>query len=302
MPDTLPIPTAPAFLLGGELPVHRLGFGAMRLTGQPGNFGRYPDWERGKALLRRAAELGVDFLDTARAYGPGDNEELMADALHPYRPGLVVATKGGIEKTGPTAAEIRPDGRPEALRRHARESLRRLRLDALPLFYLHRPDPAVPWADQVGALRDLRAAGLVRHVGLSNVSPDQLRKAQAVVPVAAVQNRYGLLDRAADPVLEACRAEGIAFVPWGPLGADPLRPGAPVAAADGALAEVASELGATATQVALAWLLHRAPNVLLIPGTTSAAHLEENLAAARIRLLPEQRRRLDGMGVAGGVA
>lgn len=301
MPDIIGVPTAPAFLLGGDLPVHRLGFGAMRLTGQPGNFGRYPDWEAGKALLRQAAELGVDFFDTARAYGPGHNEDLVADALHPYRPGLVVATKGGIEKA--SADGVRPDGRPEALRRHAEESLRRLRLDALPLFYLHRPDPAVPWADQVGALRDLRDDGLIRHVGLSNVSLDRLREALAVVPVAAVQNRYGLLDRASDSVLETCRAEGIAFVPWGPLGADPMRPGAPVAtAAEGALAEVAAALGATTTQVALAWLLHRAPNVLLIPGTTSPAHLAENAAAAGLRLSPERRKRLDGIGAANRAA
>lgn len=300
MPDLTPVPTAPAFMLGGDMPVARLGFGAMRLTGQPGNFGRYPDWQGGLTLLRRAAELGVDLFDTARAYGPGDNEDLVADALHPYRPGLVVATKGGIEKA--SSDGIRPDGRPEALRRHAEESLRRLRLDALPLFYLHRPDPAVPWADQVGALRDLRAAGLVRHVGLSNVSLERFRQALAIVPIAAVQNRYGLLDRTSDPVLDACRAEGIAFVPWGPLGADPMRPGAPVAVAQGVLAETAAELGATATQVALAWLLHRAPNVLLIPGTTSPAHLAENAAAARLRLSPERRKRLDGIGATNRAA
>lgn len=282
--------TAPAFLLGGETPIRRLGFGAMRLTGQPGNFGRYPDWEGGKALLRRAVEAGVDLIDTARAYGPGANEELVAEALRPYRAGLAIATKGGIEKRAPD--DIRPDGRPEALRRHAEESLRRLRVEALDLFYLHRPDPAVPFADQVGALRGLRDAGLVRHVGLSNVSAALLHEALAAVPVAAVQNRYGLADRGAEDVLELCRAEGIAFVPWGPLGADPMRRGARAAAGGGALAAVAAELGATPAQAALAWLLHRAPNLLPIPGTTSAAHLDENMEAARLRLSPAQFARL----------
>jgi aryl-alcohol dehydrogenase-like predicted oxidoreductase len=271
--------TAPttAFLLGGDLAVSRLGFGAMRLTGQPGNFGPYPNWEAGKALLRRAVELGVTFFDTARAYGPGWNEELIADALAPYD-GVVVATKGGIEKHSPT--EIQPDGRPEALRRHVEESRRRLRLDTLPLYYLHRPDPAVPLLAQVEALAQERAAGRIRHVGLSNVTVAQLEAALAVVPVAAVQNRYNVAERGGDDVVDYTAARGIAFVPYGPLGANPMRPGAPLAAAAHGHADPAGD-GRTPAQRALGALLGRAPNVLPIPGTTSAAHLEENVAAAR---------------------
>jgi aryl-alcohol dehydrogenase-like predicted oxidoreductase len=238
----------------------------MRLTGQPGNFGPYPDWEAGKALLRRAAELGVQLIDTARAYGPGWNEELVAEALHPYPAGLVVATKGGIEKTGPNPSDIRPDGRPEALERHLEESLRRLKVERIDLYYLHRPDPAVPFEAQAEALARARAAGKIRFVGLSNVSVDQLEAARAVVPVAAVQNRYNVQEDGDAAMVDLTARLGIAYVPWGPLGAAPMRQGAPLA-------------GTLGTAAALRALLDRSPNIVPIPGTTSLAHLEENLAA-----------------------
>lgn len=260
------------FRLGGEREVGRIGFGAMRLTGQPGNFGPYPDWEAGKALLRRAVELGVMFLDTAHAYGPGWNETLIAEALHPYPAGLIVATKAGITKAGPT--NIRVDGHPTALRAQAEESLRRLRLERLDLLQLHRPDPAVPLAEQVGALARLREEGKVGMIGLSNVSREQVMEALAITPVASVQNRFNPAERGDDALVDMCAAHGIAFVPHGPLGAHPMRQG--VVLPEEALGGTSQ---GTPAQRALAWLLARAPNVIAIPGTTSAGHLEENLGA-----------------------
>ncbi|MEP6670223.1 MAG: aldo/keto reductase [Chthoniobacter sp.] len=270
------------WLLGADLSIHRLGYGAMRLCAQPGNFGPYPDWEGGKRLLRRAVELGVDFIDTAHPYGPGWNEELIADALAPYPAGVVVTTKGGVEKTGP--AQVFSDGSAASLRRFCEGSLRRLKLECIDLYQLHRPDPAVPFAESVGALAALRAEGKIRHVGLSNVTLAQVEEARGIVPIASVQNRYNLLERDDDPVLAYCAEHGIAYLPWGPLAAKPFAPEAPLAHASGAIAQIASDLGATAGQVALAWLLRRSPNIILIPGTTSIAHLEENIAAAAIRL------------------
>jgi pyridoxine 4-dehydrogenase len=270
------------FLLGGELEVRRVGYGGMRLCGQPGNFGPYADWAGGERLLCRAVELGVSFIDTAEAYGPGFNEELIASALHPYPPGVIVATKGGVTKTSPTT--IFADGRPENLRRACEASLRRLRLDRIDLYQLHRPDPQVPFADSVGALAALRVEGKIRHAGLSNVNLAQIEEARRIVPIASVQNRYNLRDRASDDVLEYCARHGIVFLPYGPLGAQPFAPEAPLAAGDGPLAAVADRLKLTCAQVALAWLLHRAPNVIAIPGTTSVLHLEENVAAARVAL------------------
>jgi len=258
------------FLLGGDLPVNRVGYGAMRLCAQPGNFGRYPDWEAGKRLLRRAVELGVNFIDTAHAYGPSCNEELIGDALTPYPAGVVISTKGGVEKTA--ADKVFPDGRPENLRRRCEESLRLLRVQRLDLYQLHRPDPNVPFADSVGTIAELRLEGKVRHVGLSNVTVAQIEEARSIVPIASVQNRYNLLERADDPVVDYCAAHGIAYLPWGPLAAKPFAPEAPLGG----------------TRGALAWLLRRSQNIIVIPGTTSLTHLEENAAAARMVLSDEE--------------
>lgn len=270
------------YQIGSELTVNRLGYGAMRLTGQPGNFGPYADWEGGKALLRRAVELGVNFIDTAEAYGPGHNEAIIADALYPYPEDLVIATKGGIHKPAPDT--IQADGRPESLRRGVEGSLQRLRRDRIDLYQLHRPDPKVPFAESIGAIAAMQQEGKIRHIGLSNVSLVQIRQAQAIAPMASVQNRYSLGDRTHDDVLEYCRTQGIAFIPYGPLGAHPLKRGTPLTEAGGAIAQIAQARGVGATQVALAWLLHRAPNILLIPGTTTVEHLEENMQAAALAL------------------
>ena len=276
--------TPATFFLGGDLPVHRIGYGAMRLCGQPGNFGPFADWAAGEKLLRRAVELGVNFFDTAEAYGPGNNEEIIAAALHPYREGLVIATKGGVTKTSPTT--VFPDGRPENLRRACEASLRRLRMDRIDLYQFHRPDPKVPFADSVGTLATLRAEGKIRHVGLSNVTLAQIGEARAIVPIVSVQNRCNLRERSADDVIDFCEQHRIAFLPYGPLGAQPFERNAPLTAPTGSLAAIATRLGATPAQVALAWLLHRSPNVVIIPGTTTISHLEENIAAANVALAP----------------
>ncbi len=273
------------FLLGGDLPVHRLGYGAMRLCGQPGNFGPYSDWAAGEQLLRRAVELGVNFIDTAEAYGPGCNEDLAASALHPYALGVVIATKGGVTKESPE--KIFPDGRPENLRRAVDASLRRLKLERIDLYQWHRPDPAVPFADSIGELSRLRSEEKIRHIGLSNVTIDQVEAARVIVPIASVQNRFNLTERADQPLLDLCTAHGIAFLPYGPLGAHPLKAGAPLAEHRGPLADVAKRHGSTPAQIALAWALHQAPNVIVIPGTTSIHHLEENISAANITLSDE---------------
>ena len=270
------------FHLGGDLPVHRIGYGAMRLCGQPGNFGPFADWAAGESLLRRAVELGVNFFDTAEAYGPGNNEEIIAAALHPYRTGLVIATKGGVTKTSPT--NVFPDGRPENLGRACEASLRRLRIARIDLYQLHRPDPKVPFADSVGALAALRTEGKIRHIGLSNVTLAQIEEARAIVPIVSVQNRYNLRERNADDILDFCERHAITFLPYGPLGAQPFERNAPLTAGTGALAAISSRLGATPAQVALAWLLRRSPNVIVIPGTTTIPHLEENIAATRVEL------------------
>jgi aryl-alcohol dehydrogenase-like predicted oxidoreductase len=226
----------------------------------------------------------VNFIDTAHPYGPGWNEQLIAEALAPYPPGIIVTTKGGVEKTA--ADNVFPDGRPESLRRFCEGSLERLKLDCIELYQLHRPDPKVPFAESVGALAELRAAGKIRHVGLSNVTLAQIREAQGIVPIASVQNRYNFLERDDDPILDYCTERGIAYLPWGPLAAKPFAPEAPLADVSSQLAQVAVDLGITPGQLALAWLLHRSPNVILIPGTTSICHLEENLAAGRVSLDP----------------
>jgi len=261
--------TTNTITIGGDLPVHRLGFGALRLSADPARRAR------STAVARRAVELGVTFIDTADAYDLGANEELLAEALHPYRPGVVIATKGGQINLG---REWIPLGRPEYLRQQAELSLRRLRLDVIDLYQLHRVDPTVPLADQLGALRRLQDEGKVRHVGLSEVTVDQLAEAEQITPIAAVQNRYNLTDRASEGVLEYCERRGIAFIPWLPV--------APTATAGrhGPITAVADRLGATRIQVALAWLLRRSPVMLPIPGTSSLEHLEENVAAAGIAL------------------
>jgi pyridoxine 4-dehydrogenase len=275
----IPAPAAAAgtIRLDGNLTVHRLGFGAMRLTG-PGVWGPPPDPREAFRVLRRAVELGVDFIDTADSYGPHVSERLIAEALYPYPQGLVIATKGGFERPGPS--QWIPNGRPEYLRRQLEGSLERLRLTRLDLYQLHRIDPKVPEHEQFGAIRDFQREGLVRHVGLSEVSIEELQRARAVLPVVSVQNRYNVSDRKWDGVVDSCEREGLAFIPWFPLSAGRLTQTGP-------LTQIAQRRAATVHQVALAWLLARSSTMLVIPGTSSLAHLEENLAAAELRLSAE---------------
>ncbi|GGJ99036.1 oxidoreductase [Pilimelia anulata] len=261
----------------GDLTVRRLGLGAMRL-GRPDAWGRATDPAGGVALARLAVDLGIAFFDTADAYGLGANEELLAAALHPYPEHLVIATKAG--QVRPAERTWVPLGRPEYLRQQAELSLRRLKLDRIDLFQLHRIDPRVPLSDQIGALHELRREGKIRHIGLSEVTVAQLSDAQRIAPIAAVQNRYSVHDRAHQPVLDHCASTGIAFIPWLPIGATrSLHPG---------VAAVARELGATPAQVALAWLLATSDVTVPIPGTSSPTHLRENAAAAALRLSPAQ--------------
>ncbi len=278
-----PAAAAGTITLGGDLPVNRMGFGAMRLTGL-GIWGPPRDRAEAIRVLRRAVELGVNFIDTADSYGPDVSEELIAEALHPYPEGLVIATKGGLERPGPDRWV--PNGRPERLRRALEGSLRRLRLERIDLWQLHRIDPAVPADEQFAALREFRRAGLVRHVGLSEVAVEEVERARRIVPIASVQNRYNVTDRQWERVVDHCEREGIAFIPWFPLSAGRLEAG-------GVLEEVARRRGASAYQVALAWLLARSPAMLVIPGTSSPAHLEDNVAAAALRLAPEDLAELD---------
>lgn len=281
--DPAPASDPRTFRLGGDLEVGRLGFGAMRVTG-PGVWGPPPDRSGALAVLRRAVELGVDLIDTADAYGPGVSEELIADALHPYRPGLVVATKGGLVRGGP--GQWSPDGRPAHLRSALEASLRRLRVARVDLYQLHRPDPRVPFEDSVRELARLRDEGKIRHVGLCNVSVGELERAMRIVPIASVQNRYNLAERHGGDVLDACERHGIGFIPWFPLATGAL------ARRGGTLDEVARRHEATPAQVALAWLLRRSPVMLPIPGTSSVAHVEENMGALGVRLSDEEFERL----------
>ena len=273
--------------------VRRLGYGAMRLTGQPGNFGPYEAWNDGKKVLKRALELGINLIDTARAYGPGWNERLIAEALHPYPEGLFIATKGGVVKK--SASERYLDGSADGLRRDCEESLKNLRVDCIDLYQLHWVDSDVPLSESVMGLARLQQEGKIRLIGLSNIAVKQLEEARLIARIASVQNRYSVGERQGDPMVDYCAREGIAFVPYGPLGADPMKHGAPLASAQGVLAEIGKHLGATATQVALSWLLHRAPNILPIPGTTSIAHLEENVAAVRLNLTQDQLQQLQSV-------
>ncbi|WNZ25566.1 aldo/keto reductase [Leptolyngbya sp. NK1-12] len=270
------------FFIGNDLNVNRLGYGAMRLTGQPGNFGRYADWEAGKQLLRRAIELGVNFIDTAESYGPGDNEELIASALYPYPDDLVIATKGGVLKTAPDS--IRADGSSKSLRRSCEASLQRLKIDQIDLYQLHRPDPNVSFAESIETLAELQREGKIRHIGLSNVTISQIEAARQIAKIASVQNRLNLAERAGEEVLDFCTQHNIAFIPYAPLGAHPLKRGAPLANTEGTLTEIAAHHDMKPNQIALSWMLHRASNIIVIPGTTTISHLEENIAAASIAL------------------
>ncbi|MBW4550789.1 MAG: aldo/keto reductase [Aphanocapsa sp. GSE-SYN-MK-11-07L] len=273
---------ANTFQLGSDLSVNRLGYGAMRLTGQPGNFGHYADREAGKQLLRRAIELGVNFIDTAESYGPGDNEELIASALYPYPDNLIIATKGGVLKTAPD--NIRADGSSKSLRRSCEASLQRLKIDRIDLYQLHRPDPSVPFSESVETLAELQREGKILHIGLSNVTITQIEAALQIVEVASVQNRLNLAERSGEDILDFCTQHNIAFIPYAPLGAHPLKRGAPLANAEGTVTEIATHHSVKPNQIALAWMLHRASNIIVIPGTTTISHLEENFAAASIAL------------------
>jgi pyridoxine 4-dehydrogenase len=285
------MPTAAAsgtFPIAGELEVNRLGFGAMRLTG-PGITGPPADVESAKAVLRRAVELGVNHIDTADAYGPDVSEELIAEALYPYPDDLVIATKGGLVRTG-EGGEWPKDGRPEHLRAACEGSLRRLRVDTIDVYYLHRPDPEVPYEDSVGTLKELKDEGKIRHVAVSNASAELLAIARGIVDIALVQNQYSLTDRRSENVLETCAAADIGFVPWAPIDTGALDPSGPVA-------EIARNHDATPIQIALAWLLHASPAMLPIPGTSSRGHLEENVAAAEIELDASELAALDALAV-----
>jgi aryl-alcohol dehydrogenase-like predicted oxidoreductase len=272
------------FQLGADGPtVHRLGFGGMRITGE-GIWGEPPDRDAARNVVRRAVELGVDLIDTANSYGPHVSEEIIAEALHPYPEGLVIATKGGLVRPGPGQWER--DGRPEQLREACEGSLRRLRLDAIELYQLHAVDPNVPLEESLGALIALRDEGKIRRIGLSNVSVEELERGLALTEIVTVQNRYNLTDRASEDVLEACAARDIGFIPWFPLATGDLaQPGGP-------LDEIARRHDATPAQVALAWLLARSEVMLPIPGTGSVEHLEENLGAARVQLDADEVERL----------
>jgi aryl-alcohol dehydrogenase-like predicted oxidoreductase len=270
--------------IGGDMVVHRMGFGAMRITG-PGIMGDPPDLDQARATLRRVTELGVNFIDTADSYGPEVSERLIADALYPYPDDLVIATKGGLVRPGPGRWDA--DGRPEHLRAACEGSLRRLRLDRIPLYQFHRPDPQVPLAESLGALVQLKDEGKIRHIGISNVTEEQLRQAQRITPVVSVQNRYNATDRSSEAVLEVCELEQIAFLPWAPI---------QQADANPAVDEAAKRHDASPRQIVLAWLLARSPQVLPIPGTGSPGHAEANIAAASIELSPDEVDAISGAG------
>jgi pyridoxine 4-dehydrogenase len=258
--------------IGGDLTVNRLGFGAMRITGQ-GIWGEPPSRDQAKAALRRAIELNVNFIDTADSYGPEVSENLIAEALYPYPDDLVIATKGGFVRPGP--GRWVPDGRPEHLREACEGTLRRLRLDQIPLYQLHRPDPKVPYAESVGALVELKDQGKIRHIGVSNVTEDQLRVAQRLTPVVSVQNRYNAADRSSESMVDLCDQEKLVFLPWAPIqDADRLPP----------VLSAARNHGASTRQIVLAWLLTRSPQMLPIPGSGSPDHVAENVAAASVQL------------------
>jgi len=284
--DTRPAAHSGTFAIGGDLPVHRLGFGAMRITGK-GIWGPPEDHDEAIRVLRRSLELGITLIDTADSYGPEVSERLIAEALYPYPPELVIATKAGFRRPGP--GQWREDGRPEYLRERVHGSLERLRLQHIDLLQLHRIDPKVPVADQIGALTRLQEEGKIRHIGLSEVTVDQIREVQGLTRVVTVQNLYNLTNRKSEDVLDFAESQGIGFIPWFPLATGDL------AAPGGPLSSVAERLEATPSQVALAWLLHRSPVMLPIPGTSSVEHLEENTRAALLSLDDDAIRQLDSL-------
>jgi pyridoxine 4-dehydrogenase len=268
-----------SFLLGGDLPVHRLGFGAMRITGE-GVWGWPADRDNALKVLRRAVELGVTLIDTADAYGPETSELLIAEALHPYPAGLVIATKGGLTRQGP--GQWSPNGRPEYLTQCVEQSLKRLRLERIDLYQLHRIDPKVPVEESLGALKALQKSGKIRHVGLSEVTPKEIEQARKVLPIVSTQNQYNIWNRKSEQALIYCEKEGLGFIPWSPIG------GGRVAKPSAAFEAEAKRHGASVVQLALAWLLQRSPVMLPIPGTSSLPHLEENMAAAKLQLTPAE--------------
>ena len=275
------------FDIGGELTVNRLGFGAMQLTGK-GIWGEPADPDECRRVLKRAVELGVNFIDTADSYGPEVSERLIAEALHPYPDDLVIATKAGLERPGP--GDWRTNGDPERLRRCCDESLRRLKLDTIDLYQLHRIDDDYPLEEQIGVFTELREQGKIRHIGLSEVSVEQLEEVRELTPVATVQNLYNVANRNAEDVLEACEREGIGFIPWFPLNTGKL------VEEGGPLTEIADRHGSSPAQLALAWLLHRSPVMLPIPGTSKVDHLQDNLAAAALELSDDEVRSLEDLG------
>jgi pyridoxine 4-dehydrogenase len=282
----LPAAKSGEFLIGGDLRVHRLGFGAMRITGK-GIWGEPQDRDEAIRVLRRAVALGINFIDTADSYGPAVSEEIIAEALYPYPAGLVIATKAGFDRTGPD--KWVENGRPEHLRTACEGSLRRLRLQRIDLFQLHRIDPKVPAQEQLETLKDLQAQGKIKHIGLSEVSVAQIKHAQTVVPIVTVQNRYSVLDRAAEDVLKYCEGEKIGFIPWFPLAAGKV-------SAANELARIAARLKVTPSQLAIAWLLRRSPVMLPIPGTSRVAHLEENITSAAVTLDEATMQEIDKLG------
>jgi pyridoxine 4-dehydrogenase len=270
--------------LGGDLTVHRLGFGAMRLTG-PGIWGEPADRAECQRVLRRTLELDINLIDTADSYGPEVSERLIAETLYPYPNELVIATKGGLVRPGP--GRWTPDGRPAHLRQACEGSLKRLRVDQIDVYQFHRPDPKVPLEESIGALVELKAQGKIRHIALSNITLEQLLQAQRLTPIVSVQNRYNLADRSSEPLLEACEVQEIPFIPWNPLEIGELT------RAGGAVATIAGRIGATPGQVAIAWLLAHSPVMVPIPGTSRVKHLEENVAAAGVKLSPDDVKALD---------
>ena len=278
--------TNPTFTLGSDFTVKRLGFGAMRITGE-GIWSWPPDRENALKVLRRATDLGMNLIDTADAYGPDTSELLIAEALHPYPKGVVIATKGGLTRPGP--GQWVPNGRPEHLKQAVEGSLKRLRLERIDLYQLHTVDPKVPIQESLGALKQMQDSGKIRHIGLSNVDPEEIARARKIVPIVTVQNRYNIEDRKSENVLVYCQKENLGFLPWFPIGGGSgLKPENPLNLA-------AMAHGVSVYQVALAWLLARSPVMLPIPGTSSLAHLEDNVAAAKLKLTPEEWKAIDAI-------
>ncbi|MGB8538908.1 MAG: aldo/keto reductase [Acidobacteriaceae bacterium] len=287
---TLQTETAGTFAIGGDLTINRLGYGAMRLTG-PGIWGEPKDRDEARRVLQRAVELGVNFIDTADAYGPEVSEEIIAEALYPYPAGLVIATKGGFARSGPNKWEV--VGRPEYLRQCVEMSLRRLKLDRIELYQLHRIDPKVPVEESLGVLKEMQKAGKIRHIGLSEVSPAEIERAGKTVKIVSVQNQYNLSDRQHEKALKYCEKNNLAFIPWFPVAAGKLaKPGGP-------LDQVAKQHNATVAQISLAWLLHHSPVMVPIPGTSSVKHLEENMAAAKVQLSAAEWKAIEGAAAKG---